>query len=368
MATSIGSTACWFVSAVLCLAAVPAGSKDTERGLASQHEAHRAGREPVRRIAFLLFSGVEILDLTGPLEVFSAAGAEDGRFELYMVAETPEPVSTQGGLRLVPTHTLETCPPPDVLVVPGGRTPLDRPRVIEWLAEASSNAEVTLSVCTGAFLLSRAGLLENLPATTHRSSVESLSLAVPSADVRDDRRFVDAGRIVTSAGVAAGMDGALHVVERLLGPSVAERVAASMQYRWDRGGAETPPEDGPTAVYSLLRTAQTEGPEAALAMWRALESPPTEQAVNHHAYLVLMRAADPRTALPIFELNAARFPRSANALDSLGEALERVGERERAVVASHDGLQLLEESHGMDPTLRAVLTDACTSRIERLRR
>jgi transcriptional regulator GlxA family with amidase domain len=99
--------------------------------------------------------------------------------------------------------------------------------------KASADAEVTMSVCTGAFLLAKAGLLDGKEATTHWASVERLKSAAPNITVRADRRFVDTGKVITTAGVSAGIDGALHVVKRLLGEQAAKNTARYMEYRWD---------------------------------------------------------------------------------------------------------------------------------------
>jgi transcriptional regulator GlxA family with amidase domain len=196
------------------------------------------GKDPVkkdrRNVAVFVHEGVELLDFAGPGEVFAAAGS--GRaFKVYTVAATRDPVKSQGFLTVTPEFTIADCPKPDVIVLPGGNTlvPLKDPKVVEWVKAASADAEVTLSVCTGAFLLAKAGLLDGKEATTHWGSVERLKKAYPKVTVRADRRFVDNGKVVTTAGVSAGIDGALHVVGRLLGGQAAKDTARYMEYKWD---------------------------------------------------------------------------------------------------------------------------------------
>jgi putative intracellular protease/amidase len=131
-----------------------------------------------------------------------------------------------------PQYSLADCPRPDLIVVPGGATLRSRD-VIAWIKRNAADAEVVLSVCTGAFALAEAGLLDGVGATTHWSALEALQRQSPRTTVRRDLRFVDSGKVVTSAGVSAGIDGALHVVARLLGTEAARQTAKYMEYRWE---------------------------------------------------------------------------------------------------------------------------------------
>jgi transcriptional regulator GlxA family with amidase domain len=188
-----------------------------------------------RTVVILVFDDVEVLDFCGPFEVFSVTGlGRDPRpFRVLLAAERPGPVKARNGLSVNPHHTLADCPRPDLLLVPGGygtRPLLHNAAVIEWVREQAARAELVLSVCTGALVLGRAGLLDGRPATTHHGAFGELRTAAPRAEVREGVRFVDAGRVVTSAGIAAGIDMALHVVGRLLGPDEARATAAYMEY------------------------------------------------------------------------------------------------------------------------------------------
>lgn len=187
-----------------------------------------------RRVAICLWNDVELLDFAGPGEVFAAA-ADGQAFQLFTVAEKRGAVLSQGFLRLLPQFSVDTCPMANVIVVPGGGTehPIRAARVLPWLATAAGQAEVVLSVCTGALVLAAAGLLEGLEATTwHGTGISRLRHAAPRTVVHEDRRFVDNGRIVTAAGVSAGIDAALHIVGRLCGPPVAAETARYMEYDW----------------------------------------------------------------------------------------------------------------------------------------
>jgi putative intracellular protease/amidase/YHS domain-containing protein len=188
---------------------------------------------PRKNVALFVFDGMEILDFAGPAEVFSSAGK--GRaFHVYTVGVTKDPITSQGLITTAPRFTIADCPKPDLIVVPGGNTRAvaKDPRVLDWLRQRAPETEVTLSVCTGAFVLANAGLLNGKAATTHWGSVERLREQFPKVAVQDDRRFVDNGKVVTAAGVSAGIDAALHVVDRLLGRLTARETARYMEYDW----------------------------------------------------------------------------------------------------------------------------------------
>jgi putative intracellular protease/amidase/YHS domain-containing protein len=184
---------------------------------------------PHPSVVIFVFNNMELLDFAGPAEAFASAG-----FEVSTVAKTREPIPCMGVITITPRYTLDDCPRSDIVVVPGGRTQavaMDK-QVTDWLAHASGQAEVTLSVCTGAFVLANAGLLDGKEATTHWSAIERMRKQFPKISVRNDQRVVDTGKVVTSAGVSAGIDGALHVVARLAGRSAAAEAARYMEYNW----------------------------------------------------------------------------------------------------------------------------------------
>jgi transcriptional regulator GlxA family with amidase domain len=185
-----------------------------------------------RNVGILIFPDVEILDFCGPFEVFASAtlpaategGPETRLFEVFTVAERPQVVACRGGLLVQPNHTLEDHPPLDLVVVPGGygtRREQENPVVLDWIARQRRS---------GAFLLGAAGLLDGLRATTHWTTIDGLRRSLPATDVLGDARVVDEGEIITSAGVSAGIDMALHVVRRLHGDEVARRTARDMEY------------------------------------------------------------------------------------------------------------------------------------------
>jgi transcriptional regulator GlxA family with amidase domain len=161
--------------------------------------------------------------------------AKPSPFFIITVAEKLEPVLTRGGLSVNPHHQLADCPTPDLLIVPGGQgtcQEMHKPALIDWIKQASTKAELVMSVCTGALLLAKAGLLDGLEATTHHGAIDLLRQNAPKTTIHADRRFVDNGRVICSAGIAAGIDMSLHVVARLLGREIAEKTARQMEYPW----------------------------------------------------------------------------------------------------------------------------------------
>jgi transcriptional regulator GlxA family with amidase domain len=154
-------------------------------------------------------------------------------FRIFTVAEKPGAIMSRNGLGVNPHHLLDEAPAPEILLVPGGlgtRRELNNQGLISWIRRTSEKAELVLSVCTGSLLLARAGLLEGMEATTHHGSFELLRQLESRVKVHEDRRHVDNGRIITSGGIAAGIDMSFHVIARLLGAEVAAKTARQMEY------------------------------------------------------------------------------------------------------------------------------------------
>jgi transcriptional regulator GlxA family with amidase domain len=191
-----------------------------------------------RSVAILAFDDVEVLDFAGPYEVFTVAGelGEDQPFSVFSVGLTGAPAVGRGGFTVTPTYSLDDAPPPDLLVVPGGagtRRLLHDERLLAWLRERAAEVEVLLSVCTGALVLGAAGLLDRRPATTHHDAFDELAAVSPTTTVVRGQRFVRSSeRIVTSAGVSAGVDASLHVVQQLVGQQTRDRVVTEMEWMW----------------------------------------------------------------------------------------------------------------------------------------
>ncbi|MGD9903593.1 MAG: DJ-1/PfpI family protein [Vicinamibacterales bacterium] len=198
-------------------------------------------------VGILIFHDVEVLDFAGPFEVFSrtrllpgveARRADDSApFSVFTVARRLEPIVATGGLRVEPQFAFDTAPAIDVVVVPGGfgtRPLLDDDRVVEWIGAVAAKASLVTSVCTGALLLAKAGLLRDRRATTHWGALDALAAIDPTIAVDRSARVVD-DRVITSAGVAAGIDMAFHVVSKVCGDDVASETARYIDYPWVRG-------------------------------------------------------------------------------------------------------------------------------------
>jgi transcriptional regulator GlxA family with amidase domain len=196
---------------------------------------------PIQIVAILIFDDVEVLDFCGPFEVLSTArparktNDEARLFEVVTIAEEDRTIRCRGGLLVQPHHTIVAHPVLDILVVPGGwgtRRERRNDRLLDWIVEQDRGTEITASVCTGAFLLAERGLLDGRRATTHWASIEWMRQQYPDVQMVEDERVVDTGHIVTSAGVSAGIDMALHLVARLHGRETAGWTARRMEYDW----------------------------------------------------------------------------------------------------------------------------------------
>jgi transcriptional regulator GlxA family with amidase domain len=213
------------------------------------HQPAPSVENMVRTVGIFLFEDVEALDFAGPYEVFTTASRVAHRlspstsapFAVITVAQSTAPVRARAGMAVIPDYDIHTHPPIDVLIIPGGvvTRELAKPQVIDWIAAQSGNARLTASVCTGAFLLAAAGLLESCSVTTHWEDIADLRAMFPRLTVREGQRWVDAGNIVTSAGISAGIDMSLHLVERLANRRLALDTARQMEFDWTENQAGT---------------------------------------------------------------------------------------------------------------------------------
>lgn len=194
-------------------------------------------------VAIYLFSGMEVLDFAGPYEVLTTAArvaqrlnpGTTGAFRVFTVAEELAAVQARAGLTVTPDFALDGHPAVDLLIVPGGVVSgeLKKPVVTGWIKRTAAMAKITASVCTGASLLARAGVLEGKRATTHWEDLDDLQRDFPNIQVLKNRRWVDEGSVVTSGGISAGIDMSLHLVERLAGRELALATARQMEYVWN---------------------------------------------------------------------------------------------------------------------------------------
>ncbi|PKM05313.1 MAG: thiamine biosynthesis protein ThiJ [Gammaproteobacteria bacterium HGW-Gammaproteobacteria-6] len=194
------------------------------------------------RVGIYLFDKAEVLDFAGPFEVFSTAARvwrnskpdAERLFDVFTLSSEGQTVAARAGLRVVPDHSLNNHPPIDLLLIPGGIVSyeLEKPEVIDWIRRQAGQSQITASVCTGAMLLAKAGLLDGLTATTHWEDIAELQQAFPGVQVLSDQRWVDHGHIITSAGISAGIDMSLHLVARLAGQDIAAQTARQMEFDW----------------------------------------------------------------------------------------------------------------------------------------
>jgi putative intracellular protease/amidase/YHS domain-containing protein len=183
-------------------------------------------------VAFLISEGAVMIDFTGPWEVFQDVmipGRENHPFRLYTVAETTKPIHASGGMRIIPDYTLANAPAPKVIVIPAQSKPSEA--MLKWIRKSSKNTDVTMSVCTGAFVLAKTGLLSGKSATTFHAAFNSFAMEFPDVQLKRGARFVENGNLATAGGLSSGIDLALRVVERYYGRNVAQKTAYNMEYQ-----------------------------------------------------------------------------------------------------------------------------------------
>jgi transcriptional regulator GlxA family with amidase domain len=207
-------------------------------------------------VAFLISDGAVVIDFCGPWEVFQdvdVPGRADDPFHLYTVAETTNPIQTSGGMKIIPDHNFQTAPAPKVIVIPAQHGRSDA--TLDWIRKSAKSADVTMSVCTGAFLLARTGLLSGKAATTHHASFKAFALEFPDIQLKRGARFVENANLATAGGLSSGIDLALRVVECYYGREVATQTAFQMEYQ---GQGWLHPDSN--QVYAKARRSTTEHP------------------------------------------------------------------------------------------------------------
>jgi copper(I)-binding protein/putative intracellular protease/amidase/DNA-directed RNA polymerase subunit RPC12/RpoP len=205
------------------------GMRLVEKGSSAARPVQPQPEAQRKQVAILIFDGVQIIDYTGPYEVFGQAG-----FNVFTVAEKSDPITTAMGMRVTPSFTFADSPEPNIVVIPGGNVlaPQSNPAVLKWIQDRAPKAEYVMSVCNGAYILARTGLLDGLTATTFHGLIDGLVAIAPKTKVVRDRRFVDNGKIITTAGLSSGIDGSMHVVSKILGRGRAQAIALNLEYNW----------------------------------------------------------------------------------------------------------------------------------------
>lgn len=217
-------------------------------------------------VAFVIAQDAEVLDFCGPLEVFASAWKNDHAvFKPYFVAASMEPVVVGGGMKVVPDYTFTTAPAPRVIVIPamGGHTP----EMIDWIRNASKSTDVTMSVCNGAFVLAKTGLLDGRPATAHHGGYFRFAGMFPRVHLKRGARFVEDGNLASAGGISSGIDLALRVVERYVGREDTRAIVDGMEYQ---GTGWLDP--GSNAAYGRLPVSTAEAPVCPLCQMNADKS------------------------------------------------------------------------------------------------
>jgi transcriptional regulator GlxA family with amidase domain len=183
-------------------------------------------------VAFLISDGAVIIDFCGPWEVFQDASMpsrQDALFKTYTVGETTQPIRASGGMQITPDYSYDTAPLPRVLVIPAQRTRTEA--TMQWIRKVTKTSDVTMSVCTGAYVLAQTGLLAGKSATTFHAAYDNFAKRYPDVHLKRGARFVEDGNLATAGGLSSGIDLALRVVERYFGREVAKQSAFDMEYQ-----------------------------------------------------------------------------------------------------------------------------------------
>jgi putative intracellular protease/amidase/YHS domain-containing protein len=250
-------------AALGCIAAVPVALASISGHARHQNPSGANGQAGAKRgpgaplltppstgkipVAFLISDGAVVIDFCGPWEVFQDASPMDGKggFELYTVAEKDGPIESSGGMKILPNYTFANAPRPKVIVIPAQNG--DTEAMWSWIRDSAKTADLTMSVCTGAFVLAKTGLLSGKSATTHHYAYTDLAMKFPDIHVKRGYRFVEEGNIATAGGLTSGMDLALRVVERYYGHDHAMHTALDMEYQ---GQGWMDPSGAANAIYA----------------------------------------------------------------------------------------------------------------------
>src|SRR5437867_721054 len=204
-------------------------------------------------VAFVISEGAVVIDFCGPWEVFRDVMLPSGDhpFRLYTVSDKIAPITAGGGMKIVPDYTFANAPAPKVIVIPAQSEPSKA--MLDWIRQSTKNSDVTMSVCTGAFVLAKTGLLDGKSATTFHSAFNSFAMRFPKIDLKRGARFVENGNLATAGGLSSGIDLALRVVARYFGRDVAQKTAYDMEYQ---GQGWMNPDSNQLYATALVSTAE----------------------------------------------------------------------------------------------------------------
>ena len=189
-----------------------------------------------KNVAILIYDDAEVLDFSGPFEVFSVASQlqDHSLFNVFTIAKTQTPISAVNGLSVIPKYDFKNCPKIDILIISGGQGSnllIEDTELLNWVSGIHQSTELTVSICSGSRVLGILGLLNNQPYCTHYEVYEDMERMVPTGIPKKNKRFTNCGKIYTSGGISAGIDLSFHIVEKIHGKKVADRTAGYMEYR-----------------------------------------------------------------------------------------------------------------------------------------
>lgn len=330
------------------------------------------------KVAVLVFPGVELLDFSGPGEVLAAARRADNTrlFDVYTVGISKTAIKSTQFLSVIPQYDVSDAPPPNILVIPGGgvESAMNNQPLCAWIKRQAEGDCLLFSICNGATVLGKLGMLDGLEVATHHDNFAILQLLAPTIIPRPDRKFVDHGKVITAAGISSGIDAALYLVSRLHGAETARSTATYIEYdHWsgfdtdgrpqpsadERGVVSLPGRIHESQSWQLLRLIaclRSEGIEQALAqypVWVHAAAGTDRQMLSQDglrmsADWLFRHGRERQIALAILEFSVAAFPQSALAHLDLGKALIETGDKAQAKVA-------LEKALALDPENKAVL-------------
>lgn len=329
-----------------------------------------------KNVAIVIYQGVEILDFAGPAEVFSSASfnganGNERAFNVYTVSKTKAPIVSQGFIDVMPDYSIADAPKPDIIVLPGGASNnvIEDAEWMEWVRKSADGADNVLTVCTGAFIAGKLGLLDGLDVTTFYNAIPGLTEEFPKARVQPGRRFIDNGKVITTAGVSAGIDGSLHLVARTLGRWVADRTAEYMEYAWS-------PQSYTSSKYPQLNPRLDAHGKRLQEATIANRGGDVDGAVAIYRELVAKDKADAQAwlNLGLTTLAAKRYPDAIAALTqaasgegikgrayyNLACAYALTGEKEKAIEAVGHAIEAGFRSKGNfegDPDLKSIRED-----------
>ena len=322
------------------------------------------------RVAVLVFPGVELLDFAGPAEIFAGVRDEDGEasFDVYTVAPSKNSLKSLRFLSITPQYDPSDAPAPEILVIPGGNveTVMNNQPTLDWIKKQAEAKCLVFSVCNGASILGKLGLLDGLQVATHHDNMALLQFIAPKANCLADRKFVDNGQIVTAAGISSGIDAALYVVSRLNGAEAAKRVGSYVEYDhfygFDPKTIAPPTTDSkgvvsqvgrvhdtrPWAITTLLNTLRQQGFDAALASYpRLLETSKGADrdmigsaGISMSANWLAKHGRDPSLVLTLLKFNVSANPDSSLAHTDLAKNLLDSGNKAAAKVSVERALKL----------------------------